>query len=97
MAITVTPDPKLPDDQASYAVGPESSYVLGAAVTPSDSAVSLTFLPRALTCTGAGNVCCVWKDGSNSIHSMVVGSPLRVRPYAVAATGTTATGIAALK
>jgi hypothetical protein len=97
MAITVTPDPKLANDSLGLSEGDGSPYTLGVAITPHDANASLTFLPRAISCTAAGNVCLVWKDGTNTVLSIAVGHPLRVRPYAVAATNTTATGLVALK
>lgn len=96
MAITVAPA-NLADESSGTAKGADSSYTFGAAITPHDANQSLTFLPRAISCTAAGNICVVWSDGTNSILSIAVGIPLRVRPYAVAATGTTATGLVALK
>lgn len=96
MAITVTAT-NLSDDSNGVAQGIDGPYTFGAAITPSDSAASLTFLPRAINCAVAGTICCVWKDNSNSVLGIVPGVPLRVRPYAVAATGTTATGLVALK
>lgn len=96
MAITVTPA-NLANDHTGMAEGDGSPYTFGAAITPHDANQSLTFVPRAISCAAAGAICCVWKDGTNSVLTIAVGIPLRVRPYAIAATGTTATGLVALK
>lgn len=89
--------PVIIDQFEHHAVGMDSPYVHGEAVTASDSA-DLAFRPRAVTCQVAGIVRLQWTPGgATSDHSIAVGVPLRVRPVRIFAAGTTATGLAILR
>ena len=75
----------------------DAPYSEAVAVTPSDSA-DLTWCTRALVATGAGNVAVYMKHSTTSVTlGISAGSPLPVRVDRVLSTGTTATGIVALR
>jgi len=70
-----------------------------AAVTPSDSNVDLTDIPRALFVGVAGNIALVGRDdtgNTGTVLAVTAGQLIPVMVRRVLATGTTATGIVAL-
>jgi hypothetical protein len=71
----------------------DSPASAASAIVPSDT-VDLAVVPRALYCTGDGNVRVTMRDGGSPVTlPIVAGVPLPVRIRRVWATGTTATGI----
>lgn len=76
-----------------HATGLDSPAIYAAAITPSDSA-DVPTVPRALYCTGDGDVVVTMRNGGAPVTlPMIAGVPLPVRVSRVWATGTTATGI----
>lgn len=73
----------------------ESPFSNAADVVPSDS-TDLPMIPRALYCTGIGNVRVTMRSGAIVTLPMLAGAPLPARVSRVWATGTTATGIVAV-
>lgn len=66
-----------------------------AAITPSDG-TALEQIPGAIRANVGGNVNIVGRDGVAFAFTVAAGETLPCRPTKVMATGTTATGIAAL-
>ncbi len=81
-----------------FGTGPLGSAEDFAAVTPSDG-TDLTFRCRALYIGVTGNVSVLALDGSTAVvfQAVPAGSVLMIRTARVRATGTTATGIIALR
>ena len=75
------------------AIGMTSVAVRHTAVTPSDS-VDIPYLPRALYCTGAGDVAVVDIADNVIVYTLAVGDILPFRAKRVNATDTNATVIA---
>ncbi|SFB82446.1 spike base protein, RCAP_Rcc01079 family [Tropicimonas isoalkanivorans] len=69
--------------------GPADDWI---PITPDDNA-DLPFLPRALTCTGAGTAVIVSASGNEMSAALDPLVERGLRPVRVRATGTTATGI----
>ncbi|MDO7844606.1 spike base protein, RCAP_Rcc01079 family [Sphingomonas immobilis] len=85
------------DDFRDYSSGIGSPVTRALAITPSDAA-ALDFRPRALFVGSGGSLTLrLPDDAADSVWSNIPdGTLLPVRPIAVRATGTTATGILAL-
>lgn len=66
------------------------------AVTPNDGA-DLAFVPKALWVNVAGNLALVDADGNDAIFAVAASIPIPLRARRVLATGTTATGIRAIR
>lgn len=81
------------DPYLYHGAGLSDPAIYAAAITPSDSA-DVPTVPRALYCTGDGNVVVTMRNGGDPVTlPMIAGVPLPVRVSRVWATGTTATGI----
>lgn len=83
------------DKFAGFAVGLDSPYVDGVAVTPNDT-TELAEKPRALWIGAAGALALQLKLGTTITLAAVPVGLLKVRPVRVMATGTVASSIVAL-
>ncbi len=74
--------------------GPSSRFFT---VTPNDT-TEFSFVPRAVYVGSIGNMVCVDEEGNEvTFTSLAVGVPHPIRPVKIKATGTTVTGIVALR
>ena len=86
----------IPDEFEAYAVGLNSPYESGVAVTPDDNA-DLDFITRSLWVGVSGDVAVQWRDGSSVVLKSAPVGLLNVRVARILATGTTASELVALK
>lgn len=74
--------------------GPSGKFF---AVTPNDS-TDFDFVPRGVYVGSTGNLVCVDSDGNEvTFVSLAIGVPHPIRPVRIKATGTSVTGIVALR